>query len=175
MAFSRGEQEAGVGGLFSSLLCVCGEGVLILLSFGCTGSSLLCEGFLVKWGLLSCGAQASSPWWLLLLGTRALGTWALVVVVHRLVAPQHVGSSLTRDQTHVSYIGRWTVIHWTTREVLFNLFKPCIHGMCAKSLQFFATLWTVTCRGPALADPGYSKERWCRQPIYLNIYQRYKE
>ena len=106
MAFSRGEQEAGVGGLFSSLLCVCGEGVLILLSFGCTGSSLLCEGFLVKWGLLSCGAQASSPWWLLLLGTRALGTWALVVVVHRLVAPQHVGSSLPRDQTHVSYIGR---------------------------------------------------------------------
>ena len=64
-------------------------------------------------------------------GTRALGTWALVVVVHRLVAPQHVGSSLTRDQTHVSYIGRWTVIHWTTREVLFNLFKPCIHGVCA--------------------------------------------
>ena len=31
------------------------------------------------------------------------------------------------------------------------------------------------CRGPAPADPGYSKERRHRRPIYLNIYQRYKE
>ena len=33
----------------------------------------------------------------------------------------------------------------------------------------------VCCRGPAPADPGYSKERRHRRPIYLNIYQRYKE
>ena len=31
------------------------------------------------------------------------------------------------------------------------------------------------CRGPAPADPGYSKERRHRRPIYLNIYQRYEE
>ena len=31
------------------------------------------------------------------------------------------------------------------------------------------------CWGPAPADPGYSKERRRRRPIYLNIYQRYKE
>ena len=34
-----------------------------------------------------------------------------------LVAPWHVESSQTRDQAHVSYIGRWILIHWTTREV----------------------------------------------------------
>ena len=34
---------------------------------------------------------------------------------------------------------------------------------------------TRPCRGPAPADPGYSKERRHRQPIYFNIHQRYKE
>ena len=33
----------------------------------------------------------------------------------------------------------------------------------------------MTCQGPAPADSGYSKERWRRRPIYLKIYQRYKE
>ena len=28
-----------------------------------------------------------------------------------------MGSSLTRDQTHTSYIGRWNLNHWTTWEV----------------------------------------------------------
>ena len=36
-----------------------------------------------------------------------------------LVAPQNVGSSLTRDQTHVPCIGRQTLNHWTTRGVLY--------------------------------------------------------
>ena len=35
-----------------------------------------------------------------------------------LVAPQHVGSSRIRDQTHVSCIGRWIHYHWATREAL---------------------------------------------------------
>ena len=30
---------------------------------------------------------------------------------------RHVGSSLTRDQTHTSYIGRWNLNHWTSWEV----------------------------------------------------------
>ena len=33
-----------------------------------------------------------------------------------LVASQHVGSSWTRDQTHISCIGRWILYHSTTRE-----------------------------------------------------------
>ena len=35
-----------------------------------------------------------------------------------LVAPRYVGSSWTRDGTHVPCIGRWILNHWTTREVL---------------------------------------------------------
>ena len=34
---------------------------------------------------------------------------------------------------------------------------------------------TVKCQGLAPADPRCSKERWLRRPIYLFIYQRYKE
>ena len=34
-----------------------------------------------------------------------------------LVALQHMGSSWTRDQTHVSCIGRRILSHWTTGEV----------------------------------------------------------
>ena len=34
-----------------------------------------------------------------------------------LVAPRHVGSSRTRDQTHGPCIGRRILKHWTTREV----------------------------------------------------------
>ena len=32
-----------------------------------------------------------------------------------LAARQHVGSSWIGDQTHVSYIGRWTLYHWASR------------------------------------------------------------
>ena len=35
-----------------------------------------------------------------------------------LVAPQYVGSSCTRDQTHVSCAGSWILYHWATREAL---------------------------------------------------------
>ena len=35
-----------------------------------------------------------------------------------LVAPQHVGSSWTRDQTHVSCIGRKILYYWATWKVL---------------------------------------------------------
>ena len=39
-----------------------------------------------------------------------------------LVAPWHVGSSQTRDQTCVPCIGRWILNHCATREVPENLF-----------------------------------------------------
>ena len=35
-----------------------------------------------------------------------------------LVAPRHVESSQTRDQTCVPYVGRWILIHCTIKEVL---------------------------------------------------------
>ena len=40
---------------------------------------------------------------------------------------------------------------------------------------YSSNIFIVKCQGPAPADPGYSKERWRKRPIYLNIYQRYKE
>ena len=33
-----------------------------------------------------------------------------------LVAPRHVGSSRTKDHTHVSCMGRWISYHWATKE-----------------------------------------------------------
>ena len=83
-----------------------------LFILGCTGSSLLCwDSSLWWWAGLSLGVF--SCW-----GHRLQGTLASVVVVHvGLVAPQHVESSRTRDQTHVPYTGRWILIHCTTREV----------------------------------------------------------
>ena len=57
-------------------------------------------GFIsVTHGLSSCGTQAQQLW-------------------HTgLVAPQHVGSSRTRDRARVPCIGRWILNHCTTREV----------------------------------------------------------
>ena len=46
------------------------------------------------------------------------GTGAPVVVVQGLVAPWHVKSSWTVEGTSVPCIGRWILIHCTTREVL---------------------------------------------------------
>ena len=58
-------------------------------------------------------------------GARALGVWAsaaaaceLGICCPGLVARQHVGSSQTRDQTHVPCTGRWALTHWATREVI---------------------------------------------------------
>ena len=54
--------------------------------------------------------------------------------------------------------------------------KGSRHDKGPMELRFIAlSLSLVWCRGPAPADPGYSKERRHRRPIYLNIYQRYKE
>ena len=40
-----------------------------------------------------------------------------------LIAPQHVGSSWTKDRTCVPCIGRRILNHWTTREALSPIFK----------------------------------------------------
>ena len=88
------------------------------------GYSLLwCTDFSLQWLLLlwsmgsrrmgfsSCGMQAQQLW---LTGSRAQvqQLWCM-----GLVAPRHVGSSQTRDQTHVPCIGRQILNHCATREV----------------------------------------------------------
>ena len=53
-----------------------------------------------------------------------------------LVASWHVGSSRTRDQTHVSYIGRWILYHRATRKshvVVFFFFN--------KWMKLWASCW----------------------------------
>ena len=71
-----------------------------------------------------------SLWWLLLLwstGSRHMdfsscSTWAQQLQRTGLVAPRHVGSSLSRAQTRVPCIGRQILNHCTTREALFSRF-----------------------------------------------------
>ena len=55
------------------------------------------------------------------MGSRAHGVQLL------LVAPWHVESSRTRDGTHVPYIGRQILSHWTIMEVLTVHFKAVIY------------------------------------------------
>ena len=103
-----------------------------LFVLGCTGSSLLCAGFL--W-LQQVGAAPQlrcvdfSSWWFLLLRSTGFIVVVSPVEEHRLQCsclqqswrtglptPQHLESSQTGERT---CIGRWTLNHWTTVEVLF--------------------------------------------------------
>ena len=95
----------------------------VYLFFGCVGSLLLHAGFLC---LRRAGAtlHCFSLWWLLLVstGSRCTGfsSWGAQPqqLWHTgLAAPWHVGSSRTRDRTHVPCIGRRILNHCTTREV----------------------------------------------------------
>ena len=77
--------------------------------FGYTGSSLLCGLFSSygKRGLLSsCGARASHYGGFSCCGAQAQELWHTCLVVL-----QYVGSSQTRDQTHISCIGRQILYH----------------------------------------------------------------
>ena len=83
---------------------------------------------------LHCSAPASSGcgvWFSPVAACRLsrCGTWSLehvgsVVSVRGLSCPMAVGilGSLTRDQNHIPYIGRWILNRWTTREVLGIIF-----------------------------------------------------
>ena len=63
---------------------------------------------------LSCDAL----WWLLLLWSSGSRVVRLLQWWHMgSVALQHVGSSQTRNQTHVPCTGRQILNHWTTRKV----------------------------------------------------------
>ena len=88
---------------------------LFYFIFGCLGSVAVCRLPLVAvsgaYSLLWC-TGFSWPWLLFLwnTGSRHAGS---VGVAYRLVSPQHVGFSWTRDWTRVPCIGRHTPNHWT--------------------------------------------------------------
>ena len=90
--------------------------VTVLFIYGCTGSSLQSAGFSY------CGAWA-------------LGLQTSVVVAPGLIAPWHVESSQSRDQTHVLCIGRQILNHWTTGEVCQSHFwKKLIILICISEI-----------------------------------------
>ena len=116
-----------------------------LFIFGCAGSLLLLRLFssCSEWGFLIAVAslvaehrlQAHRLQQLRLMGSR---DWAQQLRVRGLVAPWHVGSSWTRDGTHVPCIGRRILIHWTTREVFMGnvncLINELIHILFCDNL-----------------------------------------
>ena len=57
-------------------------------------------------------------------GAQVLQLWTT-----GLVAPGHVGSSQTRNQTCVFYVGRQIVNHWTTREAQKLYFRSVADKM----------------------------------------------
>ena len=96
-----------LGGLSSS----CGQQGLLFV---------VMRGLLTVVGVSCCGARAQvAAVHQLITAAQGLYSRGSVVVVHRLSCP--VGSSWTRDRTHVPCIDRWILIHCATREVLLHL------------------------------------------------------
>ena len=75
-------------------------------------SSLRCTSFSLLWPVLlwSTGSRC--------VGFSSCSTWAQWLWLTGLVALRNMGSSWTRDQTHVPCIGRWILNHCATREVI---------------------------------------------------------
>ena len=86
------------------------------------------------WALSSCSVQASHCSGFFSQGRRVLGMRASVVAVGGLsswqhmglAAPQHVGSSQTRDGTCVPHTAMGILNHWATREALPFLECHCL-------------------------------------------------
>ena len=94
-------------------LCCCLGSALVAVSEGY--SPVMYSGFLL--------------WWLLLWSTC-------------LVSLRHVAPSRTRDQTHVSCIGRWTLYQWANREaaILYIIVCTCQPQMPSPSLTHLLPL-----------------------------------
>ena len=92
---------------------------VFLFCFFCAVSALLNGLFpsCGEWGLLSSCHEGASH----CSGSSCCGVQAQSLWHTSWIAPQHVGSSLTRDRTHVSCIGRWNFFfsyHRATRKPL---------------------------------------------------------
>ena len=117
-------------------------------------------------GLQACGLQQWQYTGSVVGARRLQQLWCMV-----LVASWHVESSWTRDRTCVPCIGRWILIHCTTREVLIAFLNQCkatanlkkrytfIHSytclsisLCIKSTYYdlFICLQIPTCLSPLL-------------------------
>ena len=109
--------------------------IIIFFFFGCIGYLLLCKAFSSygEWGYSSRCCTGLSLWWLL---SQSKGSTAHAQQLRHmgLVAPWRVGSSRTRDRTCGSCIGRWILIHCTTREVpIINI----LNGIIINSYHFY--------------------------------------
>ena len=96
------------------------------LFFGCPGSWLLCLGFFSSCRVetpLHCGTRASHCHGFSCCRAKALEHRLSGCGRTDLVAPQNMKSSWTRDRTYVPCIGRWMLIHCTTREVRLAHFQ----------------------------------------------------
>ena len=72
------------------------------------------------------------------------------------------GSSLPRDWTHVSCIGRWVLYYWANREAP-KATMHCAVLNCFSRVRLFATLETVGHQAP-LSMRFSRQEYWCGLP-----------
>ena len=91
---------------------------LFLAAASEAASLLQCTGFSLWVRLPLLWSMASG-----VTGLQQLWHAEAAAVARSLAAPQHVGSSQTRERTCVSCAGRRVLNHWTTTEVLSMLFK----------------------------------------------------
>ena len=114
----------------------CGEQGLLS---NCGGRASHYGGFsLQSTGSVGRGFSSCSMW-ANTYGSQLENTGSTAVVHTSLVAPQHVGSSQIRDETHVSCVGWRILYHWATRETprtteifksLSNCRAICMYSQC---------------------------------------------
>ena len=108
-------------------VAACGLSVVVVSGgyplLRCTGFSLRWLLLLLSMGSRHAGFRSCGAWALRCVGFSSCSTRAQWLWRTGFVAPQHVGSSWTRDRTHVPCIGRRILNHWATREVQGVQFK----------------------------------------------------
>ena len=111
------------------------------LVVGSRGFSLLSSLLLWRMGSRHAEFSSSSTWvhwlWLWALQPKLIGCSVA------LVAPQHAGSSQTRDQTCVPCIGRWIAVYCTTWKASFCPFRTSLMATFL-SITWLARLKTVS-------------------------------
>ena len=104
-------------------------------------------------------------------GFACYRAWTQYLWLTALVALQHVGSSWTRSRTWVSFIGRWILSHWTTREVSWHpllLSKLFVLGWHVSPLR----AWGM-CPGVQRGWSGVNLNSWCERLVWKRIMQGY--